>query len=298
VMASNPQADLAALAAKNGGVINLDQKTFDLITSPKRNWTAAVHFTAMDPRRRCKPCNEFSPAWTTVAKSWTKVSSSQRDTFFFGTLDFDSASSVFQKLGMQSAPSVYVYPAATGPHKSTSNPNAFIKYDFSAGFDAEPLAEQLSRHTVVPIPYSAPIDWSRWVTVVGLLIPFLASLRYALPVLTNRWTWAVLTVGTSLIMTSGFMFVKIRGQPFTGGNGWIASGYQNQYGQETQVISLIYGVLASAFVVLTLVTPSIASPARQRTQIYLWNIIIVVVFSILLSLFRVKNRSYPFKLFL
>jgi oligosaccharyltransferase complex subunit gamma len=54
--ASNPQADLAKLAASNGGVIKLDQKSFDAITSPKRNWTAAVHFTAMDPRRKCNPC--------------------------------------------------------------------------------------------------------------------------------------------------------------------------------------------------------------------------------------------------
>jgi oligosaccharyltransferase complex subunit gamma len=40
-------------------------------------------------------------------------------------------------------------------------------------------------------------------------------------------------------MTSGFMFVRIRGMPYNGSNGWVASGYQNQYGQETQVVALI-----------------------------------------------------------
>ena len=35
------------------------------------------------------------------------------------------------------------------------------------------------------------------------------------------------------------MFVQIRGQPFTANGSWIAPGYQNQYGQETQVVAAI-----------------------------------------------------------
>lgn len=110
-------------------------------------------------------------------------------------------------------------------------------------------------------------------------------------------------------MTSGFMFVRIRGMPFTAGNGdWIASGYSNQYGQETQVIAMICellqlfidcvidmgredGLLAASFLMLTVVTPMQSSPARQRAQVYLWSGVILIVFSILISLFRVKNRG-------
>lgn len=40
-------------------------------------------------------------------------------------------------------------------------------------------------------------------------------------------------------MTSGYMFTRIRGTPFTSGGSWIAPGYQNQYGQETQVVAAI-----------------------------------------------------------
>jgi oligosaccharyltransferase complex subunit gamma len=47
---------LVNLAAENNGVINLDAKTFDLLISPNRNWSASVHFTALDKRRRCGPC--------------------------------------------------------------------------------------------------------------------------------------------------------------------------------------------------------------------------------------------------
>lgn len=108
-----------------------------------------------------------------------------------------------------------------------------------SGFEPLPLAEQLSVHTPIPIPYKAPIDWSRWGTfgIFGLL--FVITLRFISPILQNKWTWAVGTILASLIFTSGHMFVQIRGQPFTANGSWIAPGYQNQYGQETQVVAAI-----------------------------------------------------------
>ena len=42
---------------------------------------------------------------------------------------------------------------------------------------------------------------------------------------------------------------------------------------------------------LTIVTPYQKSAARQRTQVYLWTLVNFLVFSILLSMFRVKNRG-------
>ena len=68
----------------------------------------------------------------------------------------------------------------------------------------------------------------------------LLVLRYIAPVLQNRWTWAVIIILTCLIMTSGFMFTRIRNVPYTGGNGqWVAAGYSNQFGQEVHVLAFI-----------------------------------------------------------
>jgi len=55
-IAASPQQELAKLAVEGNGVIRLNPSTYDLLTSPKRTWSASVHFTAMDPRRRCHPC--------------------------------------------------------------------------------------------------------------------------------------------------------------------------------------------------------------------------------------------------
>lgn len=107
------------------------------------------------------------------------------------------------------------------------------------------------------------------------------------------------------------MFVRIRGMPYSDGANWIAGGYQSQYGQETQVVALtcksgdimhrepnhshclhyIDGLLGGAFLMLTLVAPYQTSKSRQQMQVWLWSIVVFVMFSVLISLFRVKNRG-------
>ncbi|KAF4576579.1 OST3/OST6 family protein [Pleurotus pulmonarius] len=288
---------LVDLAAAGNGLINLDGNTFDLLTSPKRNWSASIQFTAMDQRRRCAPCREFDPSWVEVAKAWSKTPKEQRDQHFFATLDFDNSQVTFQKLGLQSAPVVFVYPAAEGPRQLPSGRTTPSKYDFSHGFEAGPLAEHLSNHTPIPIPYKPPFDYAGWaLTAVGGLACLL-TLRFISPILQSRWTWAAGSIVTMLVMVSGFMFTRIRGSPFTGGDGsWIAAGYQNQYGQEVQVIAMIYGILAATIVILIVQTPKQTSPNRQRLQIYAFTAANLLVYSILVTIFRVKNRGYPFKL--
>ena len=179
-----------------------------------------------------------------------------------------------------------------------------------SGFEAGPLAESLSQHTPVPIPYKAPIDWGRWLTVAAVGTLFAITLRFISPIMKSRWTWAAGTVVTILVMTAGHMFTRIRGAPNNGPNGqWIAAGYQNQFGQETQVVAMICtslrpsrgeiiltslfidGLLGSAVLMLTVVTPYTASPRRQRAQVYLWSFVIFIMYSVLVSLFRVKNRG-------
>lgn len=107
-----------------------------------------------------------------------------------------------------------------------------------SGFDAQPLAEQLSTFTPIPIPYHPPINWTKWGVGAFLVLSGLLAIRFLAPVLRSRWTWATITILTSLVMTSGYMFTRIRGMPNTAQDGsWIAQGFQSQYGQETTVVA-------------------------------------------------------------
>ncbi|KAG1715701.1 hypothetical protein ID866_1464 [Astraeus odoratus] len=287
----SPREELVELAAAGNGIIRLNDRTFDLLTSPKRDWSASIQLTALNPQRR-----EFDPSFHAVAKAWATAPPQHRDYHFFASVDFDDAHQVFQKLGIMSAPVVHVFPATEGPNvKNTRNTPS--KYDFSNGFEARPLADQLSVHTPIPIPYKDPINWSRITTFLSLIPIVTLAFRFIRPALQNRWVWATVTVFLSTVMTSGYMFTRIRGMPYTGNDGsWIAGGYSNQYGQEVQVLSFVYVILAGSFLMLVLVVPRQLSPARQRTQIYVWTAVNFIVFSALVSIFRVKNRGYPFKL--
>jgi oligosaccharyltransferase complex subunit gamma len=207
-----------------------------------------------------------------------------------------------------SAPVVSVYPAVEGPRKPASGKTDPAKYDFSSGFDPAPLAEQLSHHTPIPIPYRAPINWGKIGTTLFFAANFLLFLRFFKPVLTGRLVWIIMTVVPSLAFMGGLMFVQIRASPWQMPNGqWMAQGYANQFGKEVQMVAIICkpnlfvispgadhnlpdGALAGAFLALILVTPYV-SPARQRVQIYTLVLIIAFIYSSLLSLFRFKNRG-------
>ncbi|TFY82622.1 hypothetical protein EWM64_g1387 [Hericium alpestre] len=305
----NVQERFVNLAQQNDGIIKLDADTFDLLTSPKRNWSTSIQFTALDKRRRCNPCREFEPAWKAVAKAWTAVPKEQRDQHFFATLDFDDGHSVFQKSGtmLQQMVLAYLLPEVdsnclrlllVSNMLPCFNPIPTEEAP-CRGFDAEPLAEQLSAYTPLPIPYRAPINWALWGSFAVMGLSLILAVRVVAPIFRSRWTWATLVTITSLIMTSGYMFTRIRGMPMTGPNGdWIAQGFQSQYGQETVVVATLYGLLGASFLMLTVVAPRQTSPNRQKIQIYIWTVVIMVLFSVLVSFFRAKNRGYPFKLFI
>jgi len=299
-LAATPHQRLIQLAAAADGNIKLDTETFDLLLSPMRTWSASVQLTAMDKSRGCSPCREFYSSWTAVARSWRQVPQEKRDQHFFATLDFDfgDAAKIFQRLELVSAPVVLTYPPAEGPRKPTSGGDSPHKYDFGT-FEAGPLADALSKHTPITIPYKNPIDWSHYMTTATGILGLLLALKFISPVVQNRWVWAAATVVVSVVMISGYMFTRIRNVPYTGADGnWIAAGHQNQFGQEVQVVSFIYGLLSFAFLMLIMIVPYQSSPQKQRMQVYLWSAVILIIYSVLVSLFRVKNRGYPFKLFL
>ena len=47
---------LVKLATASNGLIKLDERTYDLLTTPNRDWSATVVFSALDARRKCAPC--------------------------------------------------------------------------------------------------------------------------------------------------------------------------------------------------------------------------------------------------
>jgi oligosaccharyltransferase complex subunit gamma len=176
--------------------------------------------------------------------------------------------------------------------------------------------EGVNRYMPSPIPYTQPMNWAPVIGGVTFLLVTALAAPFVLPLLQNKWVWAMISVGTSLIMTSGLMFVRIRGNPYVavGRDGkaeWIASGFQNQFGMETHVVAFICrcisfaiilhlivtqdGMLSLSCLVLVVFAPRLTSAWKQKTVIFLWSGIATVVYAVLLSFFRLKNPGTYFQ---
>jgi oligosaccharyltransferase complex subunit gamma len=55
-------------------------------------------------------------------------------------------------------------------------------------------------------------------------------------------------------------------------------------------------MLSFCIIALTVFVPGQLNPTKQRIAVYLWLAMLIVVFSLLFKLFKVKNGGYPFGL--
>lgn len=78
--------------------IDLDDSSYDDLTSKPRDYYAAVVLTATEARFGCILCRELQPEWELIAQSWNKGSKPDELKLLFGTLDFIHGKATFQKV--------------------------------------------------------------------------------------------------------------------------------------------------------------------------------------------------------
>lgn len=80
-------------------VIRFNSNRFkDFIKATPRNYSVIVMFTAMAPQRQCIVCKHASEEFTIVANSF-RYSQVYSNKLFFGLVDFDEGSDIFQLVG-------------------------------------------------------------------------------------------------------------------------------------------------------------------------------------------------------
>jgi oligosaccharyltransferase complex subunit gamma len=156
--------------------------------------------------------------------------------------------------------------------------------------------------------------------VLGVGTALASASSFVLPIIQNRNIWASISLIAILLFTSGHMFNHIRKVPYIVGDGhggvsYIAAGFQNQLGLETQIVAaicktnsfhitwfrklicyIIDGVLSFCAITLAVKVPRISDSKSQQVAVIVWSVILFLVYSFLLSVFRVKNGGYPFSL--
>uniref|UniRef100_A0A093VMT7 Magnesium transporter protein 1 n=1 Tax=Talaromyces marneffei PM1 TaxID=1077442 RepID=A0A093VMT7_TALMA len=277
--------------------IDLDDSIYNELTSAPRDYYVAVMLTATDARFGCALCREFQPEWDLIAKSWSKGQVSDIN-LIFGTLDFSNGKDTFRQLMLQTAPVVLLFPPTVGPGATADG--APQRFDLFGPTTADQVYVWITRH----LPEGSkpqlvrPINYMRLASAVTLLLGaitlFTVTSPYVIPIIQNRNIWAAISLIAILLFTSGHMFNHIRKVPYVAGDGrggisYFAGGFSNQFGMETQIV-------AAMFIALALRVPRMADAKTQQLAVIIWGVILLGIYSFLLSVFRVKNGGYPFYL--
>ncbi|EAW13776.1 OST3/OST6 family protein [Aspergillus clavatus NRRL 1] len=283
--------------------IELTDKTYNDLTSKPRDYHVAVLLTATDARYGCVLCREFQPEWELIAQSWNKGPRPDELKLLLATLDFSNGKETFQKLMLQTAPVLLMFPPTVGPFAKVDD--APLRFDFSGPISAEQLYSWINRHLPEgPKPsLSRPVNYMRIVSAVtilmGLVTLFSVLSPYVLPIITNRNLWAGFSLIAILLFTSGHMFNHIRKVPYVVGDGkggisYFAGGFSNQFGMETQIVAAVYAVLSFATIALSMKVPRMADKKAQQLAVIIWGGVLLCMYSFLLNVFKVKNGGYPF----
>ncbi|KAK8138813.1 oligosaccharyltransferase complex subunit gamma [Apiospora sp. TS-2023a] len=288
--------------------VKLADSSYKKLTASPRDYSVAVLLTAMDSRFGCQLCHEFQPEWELLAKSWLRGDKKAESRIIFSTLDFSDGRDTFiSVLGPPNRTCADVLPPSIGPH-AVPGVEGPIRYDFTNGaLTAEQVHSWIARHMPGrPTPaVKRPVNYVAWavgvVSTLGVAGALAKAGPYILPIIQNRNAWAAISLIGILMFTSGHMFNQIRKVPYVAGDGhggisYFSSGFQNQLGMETQIIAFIYGLLSFAAIALIMKVPRVADAKKQQVWVLLWCAVLFLVYSFLLSIFRIKNGGYPFSL--
>jgi oligosaccharyltransferase complex subunit gamma len=93
-----------------------------------------------------------------------------------------------------------------------------------------------------------PFDYTKLVTILSAAITGATILKLSFntlkPAIYSRNLWSAISLILILLFTSGHMFNHIRKVPYVANNGkggvsYVAGGFSNQYGLETQIVAVI-----------------------------------------------------------
>ncbi|KAK6036128.1 putative magnesium transporter protein 1 [Cooperia oncophora] len=273
--------------------MNMDRwKTF--VRQQPRNYSMFVMFTALSPGVNCPICKPAYDEFMILANSY-RYSHAELKQVYFGVVDYEEAPQIFQAMNLNTAPILYHFgPKLQGKKKPD-------QMDFQR-FDIRILR---------PPNYAAPVVI---VLLLALVLGLLYMKRNNLEFLYNRTSWGLVCLCITFVFLSGQMWNHIRGPPFIMNNpqtreaSFIHGSTQYQLVAETYIVGALYAAITFGFILLN----EAASPSGEVTEkkksssskpffginnnmlAYVGLGLVVIFFSLLLSIFRSKYRGYPY----
>ncbi|KAJ2780490.1 oligosaccharyl transferase subunit ost3/OST6 [Coemansia javaensis] len=275
-----------------------------------RDYAVVVQLTALSPQYKCDTCHAVDRSVRAVARGWRRQQQQQgqqeQRKIVFASLDVEEGEDMFRKMGIDKIPRLMIFPAAKGPH-AMANPTAREMKLSPSNARPEGMAARLAELLGAPIRADVPTDYTKYATtaaaVAGASYAVVLAYRHVDLRRLGRNAWAVATITFVLLMTSGFMWNRINAPPYMGqtrtGDAVLFAPTQNQqYGVETQIVASAYAACALCVVLLVRHVPRVSGP-EQRTLVTLLVVAsLVLMYSYINSVFRLKMPGYPYRLLL
>jgi len=273
------------------------EKYRQYVKSAPKNYSIILMLTALAPQRQCGICKEVNSEFQILASSWKYSSTYASNKLFFVMIDFDEGSDVFQSLKLNSAPVIMHFPAK-GKQKRGDT------YDMGRqGFSAEQIGKWVNDRIDVSIRIVRPPNYFMAITIGALLVGIGALLyvkRKSIEVIYNKDYWAVLAVTIVFIMMSGQMWNHIRSPPYahrnpqTGEIAYIHGSSDGQLIAETYIVFVLYACFTVGFILMNETAREQEDIKKRRIFSVIGLAMVVLFFSLILSVFRSKYHGYPY----
>ncbi|CAF2093450.1 unnamed protein product [Rotaria magnacalcarata] len=280
-------------------LIRLNSERFKYyVTSQPRNYSVFVMLTALAPERKCGICQDAHNEYELVARSY-RYSNAFSKSVFFAMVDFDEASDIFQSLKLNSAPVFIHFPPKMSPKKSDY-------MDIHREFSAEQVAKWVHEISDIRIQLIRPPNYTQFLPIVLIItaIFLLFYIKRETPkIVYSPIIWGIITVGLVCYYISGQTWNRINKPPFTSQRktdmGLFADDSNMQYVAETYIVrkhTISIDISISIGIVLLNEAPNVKSRRGIRKSImaFVGLVTVVILFSLILSIFRSKYQGYPY----
>lgn len=299
---------------KGRSILKINNNNYDEIFNSEKDFYIVTLITASSANIGCILCNEVQPYFQLVADSYqTNLQKfglkEDEPELIFAIADFSDSREFFQKLSLNNVPKVYMY-KPTSKAASHNMLTSFEEFSLITGDYGTNMISWIQNFVKskdlfeihVPVNYTSIAITA--MTSMAFFILILKKFHWVVKIITNKNLWQAIAILWIILFISGYMYNVVRGapymkpsrdgQPLTMEN-YFASGFQQQFSIETQILSLIYGLLLVFTVGLSKVGKKPSSKIQVLSTIGI-SLLVLAGYSGLINCFQVKSGSYPFHL--
>ncbi|KAH3665940.1 hypothetical protein OGAPHI_004129 [Ogataea philodendri] len=293
------------ISSNKNAVIKINDGNYKSLMN-NEDFDLVLFLTASNPQIGCVLCNDFQPIYEQFSSSYyenlkTKGIGKDDTKLVFAMADFPSSRRFFQELSLTNVPKLYYYEATKGSTLQQQDEFQFVVMDSIPALTSWVVSKtKLSPELFTIIQ---KINYTELILTISAVLGAvsLLALQYkkVLALLAKKRGWQGLSIVVVILFTAGYMFNVIRNTPYVrtnrdGSNAYFIAGHQAQLGAETQIVSVIYGLLAISMVIMIDTLPKLQNGRYKLAGSIGCSVVVFLLYSWLVACFHAKNTGYPF----